>query len=179
MAWCRQATIHYVSQCWPRSMSPYGVIRSQWVNRGWNKIIACDPTYQWNYHYQMTSFLLIYWKQFCLQILRSFLGLFWTSYINGTGFLKIIKSKKTPKHTQTTTTNNINNNNKQTRGVYSFLYWKYGQQWISPQSSSTLQETRPISYFPIISWWRHQMETFSALLAGNAELWCFHWSAPK
>ena len=25
MAWCRQATSHYLSQCWPRSMSPYGV----------------------------------------------------------------------------------------------------------------------------------------------------------
>ena len=27
MAWCRQATSHYLSQCWPRSLSPYGVIR--------------------------------------------------------------------------------------------------------------------------------------------------------
>ena len=26
MDWCRQATRHYLSQCWPRSMSPYGVI---------------------------------------------------------------------------------------------------------------------------------------------------------
>ena len=33
MAWCRQATSHYLSQCWPRSLSPYGVTRSQWVNR--------------------------------------------------------------------------------------------------------------------------------------------------
>ena len=32
MAWCRQAASHYLSQCWPRSMSPYGVTRSQWVN---------------------------------------------------------------------------------------------------------------------------------------------------
>ena len=31
MAWCRQAS-HYLSQCWPRSLSPYGVIRPQWVN---------------------------------------------------------------------------------------------------------------------------------------------------
>ena len=31
MAWCRQATSHYPSQCWPRSMSPYGVNRPQWV----------------------------------------------------------------------------------------------------------------------------------------------------
>ena len=32
MAWCRQATSHYLSQCWPRSVSPYGVTRAQWVN---------------------------------------------------------------------------------------------------------------------------------------------------
>ena len=34
MAWCCQATSHYLSQCWPRSMSPYGVIKPQWVNSG-------------------------------------------------------------------------------------------------------------------------------------------------
>ena len=31
MAWCHQATSHYLSQCWPRSMSPYGITRPQWV----------------------------------------------------------------------------------------------------------------------------------------------------
>ena len=31
MAWCRQATSHYLSQCWPRSPSPYGITRPQWV----------------------------------------------------------------------------------------------------------------------------------------------------
>ena len=31
MAWCRQATSHYLSQWWPRSLSPYGVTRPQWV----------------------------------------------------------------------------------------------------------------------------------------------------
>ena len=31
MAWGRQATSHYLSQCWPSSMSPYGVTRPQWV----------------------------------------------------------------------------------------------------------------------------------------------------
>ena len=31
MAWCRQATSHYLNQCWPRSLSPYGIIRPQWV----------------------------------------------------------------------------------------------------------------------------------------------------
>ena len=32
MAWCRQATSHYLSQCWPRSLLPYGVLRLLWVN---------------------------------------------------------------------------------------------------------------------------------------------------
>ena len=32
MDWCRQATSHYLCQCWPRSMWPYGFIRPQWVN---------------------------------------------------------------------------------------------------------------------------------------------------
>ena len=32
MAWCRQVTSHYLSQCWPRSLSPYGVTRPQRVN---------------------------------------------------------------------------------------------------------------------------------------------------
>ena len=30
MAWCRQATSHYLSQCWPRYLSPYGVTGPQW-----------------------------------------------------------------------------------------------------------------------------------------------------
>ena len=32
MAWCCQATSHYLSQCWSRSMSPYGVNRLECVN---------------------------------------------------------------------------------------------------------------------------------------------------
>ena len=32
MAWCRQATSHYLSQCWPRSLLPYSITRPQWVN---------------------------------------------------------------------------------------------------------------------------------------------------
>ena len=34
MAWCRQAASHYLSQCCPKSLSPYGVTRPQWVNLG-------------------------------------------------------------------------------------------------------------------------------------------------
>ena len=32
MAWCRQATSHYLSQCCPRFMLPYGITRPQWAN---------------------------------------------------------------------------------------------------------------------------------------------------
>ena len=35
MAWCHQAPSHYLSQCWPRSLSPYGVTMPQWVNSFW------------------------------------------------------------------------------------------------------------------------------------------------
>ena len=33
MAWCRQATSHYLNQCLPRSPTPYGVTRPQWVKK--------------------------------------------------------------------------------------------------------------------------------------------------
>ena len=35
MAWCHQATSHYLSQCWPRSWWPYGITRPQWVKSMW------------------------------------------------------------------------------------------------------------------------------------------------
>ena len=39
MAWCRQAASHYLSQCCPRSLSPYGVTRPQWVNTVWCRLL--------------------------------------------------------------------------------------------------------------------------------------------
>ena len=35
MAWCLMAPSHYLNQCWPRSISPYGVNRPWWVNETW------------------------------------------------------------------------------------------------------------------------------------------------
>ena len=32
MAWCHQATSHYLSQCWPSFISSYGMKKLQWVN---------------------------------------------------------------------------------------------------------------------------------------------------
>ena len=59
MAWCRQATSHYLHHCWPRSKTPYGVIRPQWVkkessnsNRAnfWQnqfRSLLCSPSNYW------------------------------------------------------------------------------------------------------------------------------------
>ena len=30
MTWCRQAMSHYMSQCWPRFLSPHAITRPQW-----------------------------------------------------------------------------------------------------------------------------------------------------
>ena len=35
MAWCHQETSHFLSQCWPRSMLPFGINVPQWVNSLW------------------------------------------------------------------------------------------------------------------------------------------------
>ena len=43
MAWCRQATSHYLSKCWPWSLSQYGVIRPQWLKK--NKYYFHDRMY--------------------------------------------------------------------------------------------------------------------------------------
>ena len=50
MDWCRQASSHYLSQCWPRSMSPYGVVRPQaiklsyWYGRLFSVIVMWRAT---------------------------------------------------------------------------------------------------------------------------------------
>ena len=43
MAWCRQATSHYLSQCWPRSLMPYGVTRPQWVKDKHGNVLIPQP----------------------------------------------------------------------------------------------------------------------------------------
>ena len=52
MAWCRQATSHYLSQCWPRPLTPYGVIRPQLIVSNWllirNRIdVLCTASLLW------------------------------------------------------------------------------------------------------------------------------------
>ena len=55
MAWCRQATSHYLSQCWPRSMTPSGITRPQWVNHQRNP----------GYHYYIIH-QCVYMAKFCI-----------------------------------------------------------------------------------------------------------------
>ena len=50
MAWCRQATSHYLSQCWPHSLSPYGGIRPQWVKHPAFTPQAFTPLAGCNWH---------------------------------------------------------------------------------------------------------------------------------
>ena len=48
MAWCHQATSHYLSQCWSRSLSLYDVIRPHWAD--WDAhcvIIAYHVSFNW------------------------------------------------------------------------------------------------------------------------------------
>ena len=44
MAWCHQATSHYLVQCWLRSMSLYDVTWPQWVNRS----LGTAPFIHWD-----------------------------------------------------------------------------------------------------------------------------------
>ena len=53
MAWCRQATSDYLSQCWLRSMSSHGITRPQWIkwcpkspcHIHWNFILTLSTWY--------------------------------------------------------------------------------------------------------------------------------------
>ena len=51
MAWCRQATSHYLSQCWPSSRASYGGTRPQWVKQ---LLFAVQ--------YDQVESIIFYWK---------------------------------------------------------------------------------------------------------------------
>ena len=55
MAWCRQATSHYLSQCWPSSMSPYGVTKPQWVDNGHQGDMSQFTCYHSPFHNPMQT----------------------------------------------------------------------------------------------------------------------------
>ena len=80
MTWCRQETSHYLSQCWPRSQSPYGVTRPQWIKAGGQGVYELQGIHlakchgiirfiaQWMIVWNVTDFLLYNlrdWQKFC------------------------------------------------------------------------------------------------------------------
>ena len=83
IAWCCQATSHCRSQCWPRSVSPYGVTRPKWVNaKFWNRnmthvlCVSCNQKRNIPGTYIMLRFI-------CREILpteRLILYFSWTRY---------------------------------------------------------------------------------------------------
>ena len=63
MAWCRQATSHYLNQCWPRSPMTYGITRPQWVKDAdwWSLLLLitnkCQtPLFIFEIHFSVKDF---------------------------------------------------------------------------------------------------------------------------
>ena len=65
MAWCHKATSHYLNQCWPRSLMPYGITIPQWIDheKSMNTnslipipIVTEEVSYDENHH----------WIRFCI-----------------------------------------------------------------------------------------------------------------
>ena len=67
MAWYRQATSHYLNQWWPRSLSPYGVTRPQWVktrkfpNPCWDQYSKLRPAPR-SETYKFSGGLVTFWE---------------------------------------------------------------------------------------------------------------------
>ena len=63
MVWCRQATSHYLSQCWPRSLSPYGVTRPQWVK--WRSCNMCKKVTWLDHFWTVFIKLFVFFCRSC------------------------------------------------------------------------------------------------------------------
>ena len=61
MAWCHQALINYLNQCWQRSMMPYVVTRPQWVNTLSPGCCISDIHYHCFRQQLVVKGIMIYW----------------------------------------------------------------------------------------------------------------------
>ena len=66
MAWCCHAPSHYLSQCWPRSMSPNGVNRPQWVNTNFTESIHKYIVQTWHVLLKITMAATTWFTADCL-----------------------------------------------------------------------------------------------------------------
>ena len=79
MTWCHQATSHYLSQCWTRSMSIYDVTRSQWVN-AWENELSKNKERLLTSH-QLSSLLLAVTHVYCIICFTWCCGYRWVSVV--------------------------------------------------------------------------------------------------
>ena len=61
MAWCHQKTSHYLGQCWPRSMSPYGIM-PLWVSIYDSVWVIVGSISDFSSRLHVTQFWLVIWK---------------------------------------------------------------------------------------------------------------------
>ena len=93
MAWCRRATSHYLSQCWPRSMSPHDVTRPQWIEvlntSSANKLanLICLRPMLWMYCLFPVEF---YTTTLC-RIYKKRIFLYWCDICSALYFIGILK----------------------------------------------------------------------------------------
>ena len=83
MAWCRQAPSHYLSQCWPRSLSPYDVTRPQWIGGKFpskSNIISAMIWIlgQWNFFGYVEAWVWIHFmiNSLCAKFLRGNINMY-------------------------------------------------------------------------------------------------------
>ena len=75
MAWCRQATSHHLNQWWPRSLSPYGVARIQWVKYVRVCVMQSCENLTQNILMQNCGILIhVCWKPLCFHMSKTALS---------------------------------------------------------------------------------------------------------
>ena len=83
MAWCCQATSHYLGQCWPSFLLPYDVTRPQWVN----------PFFAMTYFIICVHFNLLRPGIYAYLVLRRWQAITWTNVDKKENFLCFILSQ--------------------------------------------------------------------------------------
>ena len=78
MAWCHQATSHYLSQCWLKSLSPRGVTRPQWVKNSLFDVKNFKTLWYHHCFYEVPGFVfLIYDDCFLYCAWQPLIRCFW------------------------------------------------------------------------------------------------------